>query len=1177
MALKWTSRDPQTGENLIDAVAMARGEALAQSHHVINMILDPSGSMVTGVVLGSSAQRYNCIAKLAYQPDADSWAVSVGICSCPVARNCKHVAALVFAAAQEPKVEATLGRTALTIRGERGLGEVPSKDDGAAVEPSQRTPPATGGWLLHPESNPFEEESAPSWERGLEALLGVQRQRQQPRDTPSSARSVERQPGRLGLSFRPASPQAESARPREGASLEPIGVEVRPVYAPNGRDWQSAALNWNVIASASATDSYRLTPNIDRNDVVPAQLDWLMDFLTDARVDSATTPGHSRQWLNLRNYHGRDLVEKLALAADLNIELIGTADVTAVTARSTPVRVVLDTSRVTQGVRVSAAVERDDGKVWPENQITLLGRPAHSVLRTVRTSVQGSGGSREKHELALEFHPLNKPVSRAMQDFIDAGSVTVPEADEARFFTQYLPQLRSIAPVGSSNLSVDLPEVSEPELSLLVTYLPGHVLRLHWEWHYRAGKQLSIHPLISEPTDEPYRDGVKERTIIERALPALDPMPMLTEPDLGTLRRRPVAIRQLEGFNAVTFVEEVLPTLRDVPGLELEEDGAPPDFKEIDEAPVISVGTEETPEQDWFDLRIIITIKGEKVPFEKIFSDLVKGYTRMLLPSGAHFSLENEELLRLRDLIQEARGIQDTKDGSLRLSKYHISLWEELAARGVVGEQAQRWKETLETMHSLSVKEPEEPPATVTATLRPYQKQGFNWLLFLARNGLGGILADDMGLGKTLQTLAMFAALKQADNVTHAPHLVVAPTSVVGNWINEAKKFTPALKVAAVTETHARSGRSLLELLDADVIVTSYAIFRLDYEQFEPVEFATVVFDEAQFVKNRDSKAYKCAKLVRAKSKFAITGTPLENNLMDLWSLLSIAAPGLYPNPSSFAESIRKPIEKYADAKALDRLRRRVRPLILRRTKEVVAQELPRKTEQVLEVELNAKHAKAYQTRLQRERQKILGLLKDMRKNQFSIFQSLTTLRLLSLDVSLADPEVTNVSSSKLDVLLDQLDDVLAEGHRALVFSQFTSFLDLLRVRLDAANVPYSYLDGRTRKRQAVVDGFKNGTDPLFLISLKAGGFGINLTEADYCFILDPWWNPATEAQAVDRTHRIGQTKPVMVYRLVAKGTIEEKVMALKAKKSRLFSDVMETGNVSSSVLTEEDLRSLLE
>jgi SNF2 family DNA or RNA helicase len=332
---------------------------------------------------------------------------------------------------------------------------------------------------------------------------------------------------------------------------------------------------------------------------------------------------------------------------------------------------------------------------------------------------------------------------------------------------------------------------------------------------------------------------------------------------------------------------------------------------------------------------------------------------------------------------------------------------------------------------------------------------------------------------------------------------------------------------------------------------------------------------------------HRAARELRADVTYAVTGTPLENGLAELWALLSLAAPGLFPSARRFREEYVGPIEKgkvpenqegsgYRERR-LERLRRRIRPLMLRRTKELVAADLPPKQEQHLHVELNAAHREVYDTVLQRERQKVLGLLDDLDRNRFIVFRSLTLLRLLSLAPELVDPAHADIPSSKLDALVEQLAEVTAEGHRALVFSQFTSYLDLVAARLRSEGIAYAHLDGSTRDRAGAVDEFRSGGAPVFLISLKAGGFGLTLTEADYVFLLDPWWNPAAEAQAVDRAHRIGQTKTVMVYRMISADTIEEKVMALQERKARLFKAVMDDDALFSQALTADDIRGLLE
>jgi SNF2 family DNA or RNA helicase len=384
--------------------------------------------------------------------------------------------------------------------------------------------------------------------------------------------------------------------------------------------------------------------------------------------------------------------------------------------------------------------------------------------------------------------------------------------------------------------------------------------------------------------------------------------------------------------------------------------------------------------------------------------------------------------------------------------------------------------------------------------------------------------------------------------------------------------------VVPISATTKRRGHDLGEMVaGADAVVTSYTLLRSDFAAYSELPWSGLLLDEAQHAKNRQSKVYQCARRLAAPTKIAITGTPLENNLMELWSLLSISAPGLFPSPERFREYYSKPVERMGDHERLTQLQQRIKPLVLRRVKEQVAAELPPKQEQVLEVDLHPQHRKIYQTRLQRERHKVLGLISDSNTNRIAIFRSLTLLRQLSLHAGLVDDEYAELASAKIDTLLEHLGEVQAGGHRALVFSQFTGFLGKVRERLEADGIPYCYLDGRTRDRAAEVARFKDGATPVFLISLKAGGFGLNLTEADYCFLLDPWWNPATEAQAVDRTHRIGQTRNVMVYRLVARDTIEEKVMALKARKAQLFSDVLGDASTFGGTLTDDDIRALLD
>lgn len=503
-------------------------------------------------------------------------------------------------------------------------------------------------------------------------------------------------------------------------------------------------------------------------------------------------------------------------------------------------------------------------------------------------------------------------------------------------------------------------------------------------------------------------------------------------------------------------------------------------------------------------------------------------------------------------------------------------------------------------------------PTSLRVTLRPYQVEGYRWLTFLYEHRMGGILADDMGLGKTVQALALLAhameehraaserAAERGESVEpFAPFLVVAPTSVISNWAAEAERFLPEAKVVTITETTAGKTPLAERIAGAHLVLTSYTLLRMDEDAYTgyartlgsgvddstgerstPEGWGALLLDEAQFVKNTGTRAWSIARAMPARTKIAMTGTPIENNLMELWALLAIVADGLFPSARAFRDLYARPAESGEDpahaAATTARLRRRIRPLMLRRTKELVAAELPAKNDTRVNLPLAPGHRRIYDTHLQRERQKVLGLLEDMDKNRFTIFQSLTLLRRLALDAALIDPDAyEGVTSAKREYLVERLPELLAGGHRVLVFSQFTGYLKSIAQALSEKGIDHLYLDGSTRNRAEVIEAFRAGTAPVFLISLKAGGFGLNLTEADHVFIMDPWWNPAAEQQAVDRIHRIGQEREVHVYRLVAEGTIEEKVMQLKESKAALFDAVVGEGEFASAAVTTEDVREL--
>ncbi|MEO7071336.1 MAG: DEAD/DEAH box helicase, partial [Nostocoides sp.] len=635
----------------------------------------------------------------------------------------------------------------------------------------------------------------------------------------------------------------------------------------------------------------------------------------------------------------------------------------------------------------------------------------------------------------------------------------------------------------------------------------------------------------------------------------------------------------VRGQGVADFIRDVLPAWQADEDLDVEVVGELPAYAESTEIPVIrwSPIVEGAEAGDWLDLHVTVTIGEEKVPFEPLFQALAHGDDVMLLDSGTWFTLDHASLDELRRLIEEARELGDPIRDGARISRFQVDLFAELLELGIVDRQSREWADRMIAIRDGIPPAIDEVPVGVKAQMRPYQREGYQWLATLWDAGLGAVLADDMGLGKTLQTLAVVQRAHDRGELT-APVLVVAPTSVLSTWRDEAARFTPDLTVALIGETTRRRKGSLASVIaGAQVVVTSYAVFRIDAEAFRGLPWRALVLDEAQALKNSASLTYQAARRLRAPFKMVVTGTPLENSLMDLWSLLSVVAPGLYAKREQFSQQYRRPIEVEGNSELLARLRRRIRPLMLRRTKEAVASDLPPKQVQILPVPLHPVHQRIYDQHLQRERQRLLGLLDDPTANRIAILASLTRLRQLSLDpVLVDDAHIGKAQSAKITELIDHLVELRQEGHRALVFSQFTGYLKLVEAALHEAGISTSYLDGRTRNRPAVIDGFRAGDQTAFLISLKAGGTGLTLTEADYVFVLDPWWNPATEAQAVDRAHRIGQTRPVMVYRMVSSGTIEDKVVALQDRKRDLFDRVVEGGDAVGGVITPDDIRALL-
>ena len=1223
-----------TDDQIISRVghrAFERGLDYARKGRVRGIGVAGDGDIISAQSKGSGAHTYQTMVfrKQGARSAAASWA---GTCSCPVGSNCKHTAALLITA--------------------RAL---------AQAEPDVAAP--SGG-------------PAP-WESRLADLLQVERA---PRRR--MALEIIDDPGDMWGT--------------------PAGLSMLPLIEGK-RGWNRQGAAWSQIAAGGLDD-----------DVDPAVMGVLRElagmaggygfYYADDRLSLTTAPAHV--WDVLRR----------GVAAGLTLTTAQRHGMPVLLAEGLRGGVHL-TREEDGGIAITPALEIDD--VEELRRLQVPGLRLSFSLMPIGDPVHGYYTWMPGRELLLM--PIEPRPTEALSRVLlgDGEAITIPAEDVERFETEHLDALTRALPVLSADASIHLPRPTTLRAALAVHVdTTEHHLTTEWSVRYvgEDGETRHRHvlPDLSAAAEGRIegetagRDLQGEtrlaREVLNRLLPLAGQHPALWQP-LG-----------LRGMGTARFMTETLPVLRELEAFDIEVDDDVPDYREADAAPVITTSVSDDEDRpDWFSLSVRVHVGQEEIPLALLMAAVATGEPEVLLESGTWVSIDRPEIEALARLMEEGRELADPQaHGTLRVSALHAGYYEVLESLGVIGRATARWKERvgrlLERARAAEAAAEHADgrsagggnaggagegadgvpvPEGMLATLRPYQLEGYRWLDFLRRAGLGGVLADDMGLGKTVQVLAAVQGLIEqrgaaqgwgpADVGTDSggaprngagdptieptgssdpdepegtgPVLVIAPTSVVGSWVEQAERFCPGLRVRAVRRMAAKREETLAQIAEGcDVVVTSYTIARLCEEEFIAQDWAWVVCDEAQFVKNHASATYKAVRRLRSPSTIAITGTPLENSLMDLWALMSIAAPGLLPDPERFGQVYRKPIDR-GDAEALGRLRRRMRPFLLRRTKEQVAADLPAKTEQVLAVELGAKHRKAYDQRLARERQRILGLLEeDTAQSRFIALKALTTLRQMALDPALVDggdgtepgdaegaagagaaggkaasgrtpargargtkgkavaapakgqrgPGRRPSPSAKIQVLLEHLDPIISEGHRALIFSQFTRYLSGVREHLEDAGVRTAYMDGSTPDRQKVIDAFRAGGADVFLISLKAGGFGLTLTEADYVFLLDPWWNPQAEEQAVDRTHRIGQDKPVMVYRLVSADTIEEKVMALKEKKAELFARVVEgtgdvedggegagglagtagaagTGGLSPAALTAAEIRELIE
>ena len=1125
---------------LVGSTTFERGMDYARSGMVQGAARSAKRHTIVGHVVGSARNNYVVTIMTTTGSGPDGPRLIFGQCTCPVRMNCKHVAATLLTYIDNEAVKS-----------------------GAAP-------------LVTPDS-PVQEMS--EWERILAPVLEPQAHAFDDRHPRGPGQLGKREAqGEVALLFelQPGVGAAKAQSMGPYGRVVPPQLGMRPVTRGKSGRWVRTGVTWRDLSQWDG--SFRQ----DHLEVLRA-LYALSGEGTDSYYYGGTTA-----WIYLDKMHSTAAWALLHDARRMALPLVQSdAAQSEVRLSPTPVTARLELFR-DNGILHAQPVLSLEGEILDPAGIAFVGKPA--------TGIYSSSGvkSAALKERRLLLAPLAKPLGKAEQGLLKRpGSLTITSEDENRFLSQVVDAIRDRIEVVAIDDDVVMPDVPEPSLWLVIDRRPDHEITMSWQFRYGPGAQAPWAMTMTigqEPSSATTRDEAAEAALLDRVTPQSGRLARLLR--VAATGVSVASQYPLTGLATAKFMTDELPALlalaEDVErfSVELTGDGAGVEYVREENVGIEVSTTPNEDKRDWFDLGIMITAGDRKIPFVDVFSALATGQTEVLLPSGLHFTLDDDRFGRLRELITEARALQDTMGGPLRVNRFQAGLFEDLEGLGVLDVQAQAWRDALGALADAD-KRPDVPaPAGLHATMREYQLEGYQWLSFLAENQLGGVLADDMGLGKTIQGLALIQrTFETTPAAERKPYLVVAPTSVVGNWASETRKFTPDLTVATIHETEARRRVPLAEAIaGADVVVTSYALFRIEFEAYNEIEWAGLILDEAQFVKNHQSVAYQCARRLNTPVKIAMTGTPFENHLMELWSIISIVSPGLFPHPGRFAEYYQRPIEKGHDGERLDQLRRRITPFMMRRTKEEVAKDLPAKQEQVVDVVLKPKHRVVYDQYLQRERTKVLGLVDDMDSHRFEVFRSLTVLRQAALDVSLVDDEHEGLPSSKLDVLFELLDDVVAEGHSVLIFSQFTRYLGKVRDRLDKRGLDYSYLDGRTKKRTETIERFTSGETKVFLISLKAGGFGLNLTAADYCILLDPWWNPAAEAQAVDRAHRIGQERNVMVYRLVASDTIEEKVMELKAAKSALFANVLAAEvdgapvgrSVSNAGITASDIRDLL-
>jgi SNF2 family DNA or RNA helicase len=582
------------------------------------------------------------------------------------------------------------------------------------------------------------------------------------------------------------------------------------------------------------------------------------------------------------------------------------------------------------------------------------------------------------------------------------------------------------------------------------------------------------------------------------------------------------------------------------------------------------IDLEVTETNDWFDINAIVCFGPYRIPFIQLKHHILNHIKEFVLPSGEIAIIPEKWFSQYSNLLHFTEG-----ENQLRLRAQHIGLVASLADDEMANVTMSR---KLQKLAGFEEMEETDMPQHFSGSLRHYQKAGYNWFHFLKRYHFGGCLADDMGLGKTIQTLALLQKHKEDTEATggKATSLVVMPTSLIYNWLAEAKKFAPQLKLMVHTGTFRYKSPAVFA--NYDLVITTYGITRIDIDLFTSFFFDYIILDESQNIKNASSKSFMAVRQLKSRFRLILSGTPVENSVNDLWTQMSFINPGLLGAQQYFQNEFVTPIEKKKDEERARKLQALIKPFVLRRTKEQVATELPPKTENLFYCQMSEEQASVYEKVKSEYRNELLQSLEDgtFAKKQIQVLQGLIKLRQIANHPVMIDSEYEG-DSGKFENVVHTLSNVLDGGHKVLIFSQFVRHLNIYREHFEKEHIPYVYLDGSTQNRGDVVKQFQEDAKTrVFLISIKAGGVGLNLTEADYVFILDPWWNPAVEQQAIDRTHRIGQTKNVFIYKFITKDSVEEKIVALQQRKLSVARALITTEDSFIKSLSVDDIKEIL-